>query len=213
MLTEPKCPSISNLVKYRRLHAKAQCSLISAKRKSWLKFLSIITYNTPSKFLWEKIQALKKPANWLHSYHHVPGNIFIRPPNIAESFALFYQQASSDAGLQPTFLSHKASLLSAPSSVHDNGSAAYNRDLTAVELQYGRQYSRNTAPKSNNFNISLLHNSANCFRATTPVVQLSLERKRFSILLEKSSHPAFIENLKESISTRQLSTGQFHSPP
>ncbi len=70
-----------------------------------------------------------------------------------------YQQTSSDACLHLTFLPHKASVLSAPSSVEDNSAAAYNSDLTAEELQYILQHSRDAAPRSDNFRISFLHNS------------------------------------------------------
>jgi len=53
-----KCPSVTNLINYKRMEAHAKCTKLKKQRESWQSFVSSMSASTTTRETWRKIRSI-----------------------------------------------------------------------------------------------------------------------------------------------------------
>ncbi len=155
-----KSPSVTNLITYKKLKAKAQWTLKQAKRKSWQEYVHSINSRTPCKQIWSKIRSIEnKTVSWSPTTLKVNDTYETDPQKIADMFADHYSKESSDRNLHPDFCALKQESTWQDLDFLGEELAHYNQMFTLPELQYTLNAMRDTAPGSDNFRMCFLQNA------------------------------------------------------
>ena len=130
-----RCPSIENLIEYKKARSKARRTICESKCASWKAYTSSISSRTPSSTVWHKIRKIKGNSTEMSiPCLTINGQYETSPDIIAEEIASHFENTSNSSHYSPPFLIFKRS---AENSVLDFSSSkeeSYNIPFSMLEL-------------------------------------------------------------------------------
>ncbi|CAL4072958.1 unnamed protein product [Meganyctiphanes norvegica] len=123
-------PTLTNLIEYRRLSAKARKIIKKTKKETWRRFCSTISAETPSKRIWNMIRKMNGKGKQSSSPLNVNGQIINDPKQKADILAdnldeILGQESAEVQGDQARTIRD---------CLQNEGDTAYNQPFTLHEL-------------------------------------------------------------------------------
>ena len=145
-----KFPTHENLNTYRNSRAKARRTIKSAKRKSWITYVSNLNYKTPTKKVWDMVRKISGKSKSA-SYHHLNYNFnnanetASTKQDIADTLASQFCSNSSTSHYSEEFQKYKKEQEKTKLNFKSSNNEEYNTPFNLDELKDAISKAHDTA--------------------------------------------------------------------
>ena len=152
-----RCPTIQNILQYKRLRAKARYTFKKAKKESWKHFVSSLSSKTPSQKVWKAIRKIKgKGGTATISHLRVGDKLITDKKAVANLLASTISKNSSSSHYSSDFQKVKSAKESKPHDFSSDDSESYNLPFTFSELKSALQKCNDSAAGLDSIHYQLL---------------------------------------------------------
>lgn len=150
-------PCDEHLRVYLQSRSEARRTICSARRESWINFVSSINCHTPSSEVWNAIRKISGhyKRSFINNIKH-NDNIVTDTEEIANLFGAHQEKVSSNQNYSPNFLRIKDEAESLPLEIFVDPLNPLNRELTYLEFSEALNSRKDTAPGPDNIIIGMI---------------------------------------------------------